>query len=365
MRIGTLARTDSWLVIDDVAGDPFAQLEDFLTRHGFGVWDEPFVPAADGLVADLFLGYRLASALPGVTEPQPPEPCPLPALACRVRPAEGQRRAVPGRFTTGRFEPTWTAAQHRAAIEAVREAIARGDVYQANIVQHLSAPFGGDVAAVEAALAPLGAEHGGAMHGDGWSIVSATPELFLRRRGDVVETMPIKGTRPASSTERIADDPKDRAEHVMIVDLERNDLARVCVPHSVHVPDLLVERPMAGVRHLVSRVQGRLRLAVGLGELLRATFPGGSITGAPKVVGDQPHRPPRAGRPRRLDGGAGPHLPERGHRPGPDDPHVRGRRRSHPPMGRRRHRLGLRSGGGGGGVAGQGPAAPVAARLAA
>jgi len=283
MRIGTLARTDSWLVIDDVAGDPFAQLEDFLTRHGFGVWDEPFVPAADGLVADLYLGYRLAGALPGVTELQPPEPCRLPALACRVRPAEGQRRAVPGRFSVGRFEPTWTAAQHRAAVDAVRDAIARGDVYQANIVQHLSAPFGGDVAAVDAALAPLGAEYGGAMHGDGWSIVSATPELFLRRRGEVVETMPIKGTRPASSTDRIADDPKDRAEHVMIVDLERNDLARVCVPHSVHVPDLLVERPMAGVRHLVSRVQGRLRLAVGLAELLRATFPGGSITGAPKI----------------------------------------------------------------------------------
>ena len=111
MRIGTLARTDSWLVIDDVAGDPFAQLEEFLTRHGFGVWDEPFVPAADGLVADLYLGYRLAGALPGVTEPQPPEPCRLPALACRVRPAEGQRRAVPGRFSVGRFEPTWTAAQ--------------------------------------------------------------------------------------------------------------------------------------------------------------------------------------------------------------------------------------------------------------
>jgi para-aminobenzoate synthetase component 1 len=283
MRIGTVTRTDSWLVLDDVGSDPFGELEDFLTRHGFGVWDEPFVPAADGLVADLFLGYRLAASLPGATEPQPPEPCPLPALACRVRPAEGQRRAVPGSFEVGEFEPTWTAAQHRAAVDAVRAAIARGDVYQANIVQHLSAPFGGDVAAVEAALAPLGAEHGGALHGDGWSIVSATPELFIRRRGDVVETMPIKGTRPATSTDRIADDPKDRAEHVMIVDLERNDLARVCVPHSVHVPDLLVERPMAGVRHLVSRVQGRLRLAVGLAELLRATFPGGSITGAPKI----------------------------------------------------------------------------------
>ncbi|MGZ4431875.1 MAG: anthranilate synthase component I family protein, partial [Gaiellales bacterium] len=236
-----------------------------------------------GLVADLYLGYRLAAALPGVSVPQPPEPCPLPSMACHVRPAEGDRRGVPGRFRAGAFEPTWTAGEHRAAVSAVREAIARGDVYQANIVQHLSAPFRGDPAAVEAALAPLGAEHAGAMHGEGWSIVTATPELFLRRRGDVVETMPIKGTRPAASGERIADCPKDRAEHVMIVDLERNDLARVCMPHSVHVPDYLVERPMAGVRHLVSRVQGRLALGVGVAELFRSTFPGGSVTGAPKV----------------------------------------------------------------------------------
>ncbi len=108
----------------------------------------------------------------------------------------------------GRFEPTWTAAQHRHAVSQVRQAIARGDVYQANAVQHLSAPFEGDPTAVEAALAPLNAEHAGALHGPGWSIISATPELFLRRRGDVVETMPIKGTRPADDLERIAEIPR-------------------------------------------------------------------------------------------------------------------------------------------------------------
>ena len=274
---------DQWLLLDAAVDDPFGRLDEFLAGHGFGVWSEPFVPAADGLVADLYLGYALAAALPGVTGPMPPEPCPLPALACRVRSAEGGRQAVPGRFRIGGFQPTWTAAEHRAAVSAVREAIARGDVYQANVVSHHAASFAGDPGAVEAALAPLGAEHAAALHGDGWSVVSATPELFLRRRGDVVETMPIKGTRPAGDPERIADNPKDRAEHVMIVDLERNDLARICVPHSVHVPDFLAERPMAGVRHLVSRVQGRLALGVGLAELLRATFPGGSVTGAPKV----------------------------------------------------------------------------------
>ena len=281
--IATTTLTDQWLVVDSVSDDPFEVLDEFLAEHGFGVWSEPFVPAADGLVADLYLGYRLAAALPGVSAQSPPEPCRLPALACRVRSAEGDRRAVPGSFAVGRFEPTWTAAEHRHAVSQVRQAIARGDVYQTNVVQHLSAPFRGDPSAVEAALAPLNAEHAGALHGPDWSIVSATPELFLRRRGDVVETMPIKGTRPAGDPERIAENPKDRAEHVMIVDLERNDLGRICVPHSVHVPDFLIERPMAGVRHLVSRVHGRLALGVGLADVLRATFPGGSVTGAPKV----------------------------------------------------------------------------------
>jgi para-aminobenzoate synthetase component 1 len=282
MTAATLT-ADPWLELDASEADPFGRLEEFLAGHGFGVWSEPFVPAADGLVADVYLGYGLAAILPGVTEPQPPEPCPLPALACHVRSARGGREAIAGRYAVGPWVPTWTAADHRAAVSAVRAAIARGNVYQVNVVAHHSAPFRGDPSGVEAALAPLGAEHAMAMHGSGWSVVSASPELFLRRRGDVVETMPIKGTRPADDPERIADNPKDRAEHVMIVDLERNDLARISVPHSVHVPDYLVERPMAGVRHLVSRVQGRLALGVGLADLLRATFPGGSVTGAPKV----------------------------------------------------------------------------------
>jgi para-aminobenzoate synthetase component 1 len=153
-----------------------------------------------------------------------------------------------------------------------------------NLVQHLRAPFAGSPRALEAALAPLGAEWAYALHGDGWSIVSATPELFLQTRGDIARTMPIKGTRPAGSGEPIAASAKDRAEHVMIVDLERNDLGRVCRPGSVRVAEYLAERPMAGVRHMVSTVEGRLRPGVGLAELLRATFPGGSVTGAPKLA---------------------------------------------------------------------------------
>ena len=124
-----------------------------------------------------------------------------------------------------------------------------------------------------------------AMHGDGWSVVSATPELFLRRRGDVVGTMPIKGTRPANDPERIADKPKDRAEHVMIVDLERNDLgADLRAPQRARagLPGGAADgrRPAPGL----DASRGACALGVGLAELLRATFPGGSITGAPKVA---------------------------------------------------------------------------------
>ena len=116
----------------------------------------------------------------------------------------------------------------------MRAAIARGDVYQVNLVQHLSAPFAGDpggarggARAAAAALQPR------PLVGDGWAIVSASPELFLARRGDRLVTMPIKGTRPAGED---VDDAKDAAEHVMIVDLERNDLSRVCEPGSIRWP---------------------------------------------------------------------------------------------------------------------------------
>ena len=221
-------------MLDAPAADAFDRIESFLAAHR-------------GLPADIYLGYGLAGA-------GPPEPCPLPAAACRIDAGEPEKLGsdpVFAPYVVGAWERTWSPSQHASAIADARAAIGRGDVYQVNLVQHLRAPFRGDPAGVERALAPLEAEFAGAMHGDGWSIVSATPELFLRTRGDRVWTMPIKGTRPADSTEPIAASGKDRAEHVMIVDLERNDLGRVCVPGSVRVSTFLEERPMAGVRHLV------------------------------------------------------------------------------------------------------------------
>jgi para-aminobenzoate synthetase component 1 len=96
--------------------------------------------------------------------------------------------------------------------------------------------------------------------------------------------MPIKGTRPPGGAAELLDSTKDAAEHVMIVDLERNDLSRVCEPGSVGWPELMTGRRLAGVEHLVSTVEGTLREDVGLAELLAATFPGGSVTGAPKIA---------------------------------------------------------------------------------
>ena len=255
-------------MLDSSEPDPFERLELFLAE-------------GRGQPADLFLSYGLAAHLGGLHSVQPADPCPLPVLACRL--GAGEPAGEPEPFQIGRWLHTWTPDAHAAAVAEVRAAIARGDVYQVNLVQHLSAEFSGDPTAVLQAFRPLAAPWAMDLHGDGWSIVSASPELFLRTRGDHVWTMPIKGTRPADTDERIADSPKDRAEHVMIVDLERNDLGHVCRPGTVTVENFLVERELAGVRHMVSTVEGRLRPGVGLAELLRATFPGGSVTGAPKL----------------------------------------------------------------------------------
>lgn len=261
-------------------GDALVRLDRYLRGHGFlGVDADP----ADDRVADVFLGYGLSSTQRRSTTPAPPEPARLPLVACRIR-----RRDEPipggGAFRVGPWETTWDAPAHMAAIEDARAAIAAGEIYQVNLVQHLSAPFVGDPGGLARRLAPLRPLHPSPMAGDGWAIVSASPELFLSRRVDVITTMPIKGTRPAGGGADLRASEKDAAEHVMIVDLERNDLGRVAVPGSVRWPELMAPRSMAGVEHLVSRVSGRVRPDVDLPGLLGALFPGGSVTGAPKVA---------------------------------------------------------------------------------
>jgi para-aminobenzoate synthetase component I len=260
------------LELQDHAG-AFASLETYLEDERFG--------RREGVVADVYLGYGLSAGLRRTTTPAPPEPCPLPLLACRIRSLAERPRAPAGPVSLGAWTATWSPDAYAAGVEAVREAIARGDVYQVNLVQHLSAPFTGDPAGLAAALAPLDPLVPQPFAGDGWTIVSASPELFLARRGDRLWCKPIKGTRPLGED---VDDAKDAAEHVMIVDLERNDLSRVCEVGSIRWPTLMGQEELAGVTHLVSTVEGRLRPGVGIAEILRATFPGGSITGAPKIA---------------------------------------------------------------------------------
>jgi para-aminobenzoate synthetase component I len=235
----------------------------------------------DGVVADLYLGYGLSATLRREATPAPREPCPLPLLACRVRSLSLPERVSTAGYELGAWERTWDDEGYAEAIETVRAAISRGEVYQVNLVQHLAADFAGDPWALALALRHLRPLQPRPFAGSGWTVVSASPELFLARRDSRLATAPIKGTRPAGID---VEGDKDGAEHVMIVDLERNDLARVCEPGSIAWPELMAQRELAGVTHLVSRVEGTLRPRTGLGEVLAATFPGGSVTGAPKIA---------------------------------------------------------------------------------
>jgi para-aminobenzoate synthetase component 1 len=187
---------------------------------------------------------------------------------------------------------TFSAAGYRAAVARAREYILAGDVFEVNLSQRLSLPFAGSPLELWRRLraanpAPFAAYLGGRRA----AVLSASPERFVRVSGDLVETRPIKGTSGRGYTPEhdfaLGDDlhvsEKDRAENVMIVDLLRNDLSRVAVDRSVRVPGLWDVERHPTVHHLVSTVTARLRPGLGAVDVLRAAFPGGSITGAPKV----------------------------------------------------------------------------------
>lgn len=194
----------------------------------------------------------------------------------------------PGRWTgvpVDAWASSMTREQYVAAVGVVRDGIAVGDHYQVNLCRVLTSelPSGGDLAM--SGLAALLAEgnpapYAGVVHlpGHDLSVVSASPELYLSRDGDLVTSGPIKGT--AVTRDLLTD--KDRAENVMIVDLVRNDLGAVAVTGSVEVPALCAVEEHPGLVHLVSRVSARLRAGAGWAELMAASFPPGSVTGAPK-----------------------------------------------------------------------------------
>jgi anthranilate synthase component 1 len=240
---------------------PAAVLRDRTSGECVAVAEAGHEAMLDAIVADI----AAARALP-----------PLPAW----RPPTRIDEEAPDRFTGN--------------VRRVLDYLAAGDLFQANISRGWQAGFDAPAPQPAALFARL-REHNpapfaGIFAGEGWAVVSASPERLVSVRGDLVETRPIAGTRPrvegdvdAARVRELVGNPKERAEHVMLIDLERNDLGRVCVPGSIEVDELMTVESYAHVHHIVSNVRGRLRDVATPGEVIRAVFPGGTITGCPKV----------------------------------------------------------------------------------
>jgi para-aminobenzoate synthetase/4-amino-4-deoxychorismate lyase len=298
-----------------LSDDPFALIE-----------DQPDVSESDAVVGGGWvgwLGYGLGARVEQLP-PSPPAPVPCPAFSLAFYDHvvmydgsrwwfEGLRSAERSSFLDERLRvwrdrlmgaPTRAGgspdrgptpfvlaanggAGHVDAVADCRRRIEAGELYQANLCVRLEARYDGDPLDLFARALPRAQPRFGALVG---GVVSLSPERFLRRSGREVWTEPIKGTRPrtgfsdedSAAREALLASTKDAAEHVMIVDLMRNDIGRVCAYGSVRAQAPRIEGH-AGVWHLVSTVSGRLRDGVRDGELLRATFPPGSVTGAPKV----------------------------------------------------------------------------------
>ncbi len=313
--------TRSW------AGDPFHALQQLLARYhwepsaalptpfpagvagyfGYDLrhWVERLAPAPDDigipecvlgfyhgvLTCDHATGQIIATVCGAQAQAGAAQAAWEPVLARADRGAEPEPAPVE-RVAAERVQRTFGPAGYEAAVATVHEHIAGGDIYQANLSQRFAVPTPGDPwqlyrrlraanPAPFAAYLPLGEA----------TIVSASPERFLHVSGSHVSTRPIKGTRPRGTTPardrelaaELQASAKDRAENVMIVDLLRNDLGRVCATGSVRVPELLALETHPTVHHLVSTVVGDLAPGRDRVDLLRACWPGGSITGAPKI----------------------------------------------------------------------------------
>ncbi len=205
----------------------------------------------------------------------------------------------------GKITSNFTPDSYAAAFARVQDYLRAGDCYQINLAQRFSAAATGDALGAYLALRRLSpAPYSAFLNLPQARILCASPERFLRVQNGSVETRPIKGTRPRSSdmpqdrklAEDLLSDPKDRAENLMIVDLLRNDLGKNCVPGSVRVPKLFELESFANVHHLISTVEGRMAEGRDALDVLRDCFPGGSVTGAPKLRAMQiieqlePHR---------------------------------------------------------------------------
>lgn len=305
-QVGGDAPAASAPPVDMGRGDPLALLESCLGTASVG--DGPFRSGAIG-----YFSYELGRRLQG----QAPAATGLPEMAVGLydwalvldhverrawlsgRPPDDLSawlQSAPGE-TPGEWWPTGSISVspdgdgYARAFARVREYLAAGDCYQVNLARRLRVPFSGDPLAVYADFRETaGGPFSAYLDLPGGPILSGSPECFLTLRDGRVETRPIKGTR-ARATDPVRDaalradlqtDPKDRAENLMIVDLLRNDLGRVCEVGSVQVPRLFGLESFVTVHHMVSDVVGRLASGRTAIDLLRDCLPGGSITGAPK-----------------------------------------------------------------------------------
>jgi anthranilate/para-aminobenzoate synthase component I len=279
------------------AGPPLAMLWCDPTgraRHDDGrTWDDP-LSALAWMADDVrqvpgrrwigYLGYDLGRWFESLPSP-PLDDLRVPLFAFTLH-AEGEAPDVhPGlRPTRPTVVPNFTRSAYESAVARAIDYVRAGDVFQVNLSQRFAVHGAGDAGSVYARLPP--AAYGGLLDYGPFAVVSNSPELFLRVTPDGrVITRPIKGTRPnrPGMAGQLAGSIKDAAELHMIVDLERNDLGRVCDVGTVRVtqPRTIEHHPT--VLHGVATVEGRLRADVTFVDLLRATFPGGSVTGAPKV----------------------------------------------------------------------------------
>lgn len=250
---------------------------------------------ADGAWLAGYLSYDLAYALTPRLAPLMPEGRAMPLILMGV--FDAPRAALPfpspQGVSVGALRPLWSRARYDRALAEVHRLIEAGDCYQVNLTFPVEAAVSGDPLAIHAALArrqPVG--EGAVVDLGGPVVLSRSPELFFSvTAGGRIRTRPMKGTArrgatpadDAAAAAALAASEKNRAENLMIVDLLRNDISRVCLPGTVRVPRLFEIEPYATVHQMTSTVEGQLRDNVGLTEILEALFPCGSITGAPKI----------------------------------------------------------------------------------
>ena len=207
--------------------------------------------------------------------------------------SRNQSLEIDASWQIGEVRANFTRQDYLEAIKKVKEHIRRGDIYQANLTQRFSFEFAGSSHKFYDVLRKISPGYFGAfLHFDEYDILSISPERYIKITGSDIETRPIKGTRARGRNRdedrllasELQKSEKDQAELLMIVDLERNDLGRICQAGSIKVKDLFNITSYATVFHLDAVVSGKLRADIGIDEILRQTFPGGSITGAPKIM---------------------------------------------------------------------------------